>query len=288
MNTALPPYRFIALALLGVLSAVPESAAQTMRSTTVTRQRRGEKEMSARIDFGAGTLTLRPGRSSALYSMNLLYDSERFAPVSRFSATGRQLDLGVQNIGNSGLRVSSKRHLQQNAVIELSSQVDLSLDVSSGAVEAGMELGGLRITEARIRMAASKSSIRFSQPNQAVCRSLELNAGAAEFEVFMLGNSGCREIRFEGGVGDVTLDLTGAWPADARLVAKLALGGLTLRLPRELGVALEVDAFLASFDPAGFTRRGGGYLSDGYETRKRHLKVEITSKVGEVKVEWVD
>ena len=275
-----------AAALLLVVSA--PLAAQTMRSTTVTRQRPGIGDLNARIEFAAGTLTLRAARGSALYGMSLQYDADRYSPVSRFDPSSKGLVLGVQNVGNSGLRVSSKRHLQQNAVIELSPEVNLSLDLSFGAVEAGVDLGGLKLTDARIRTAASQTSVRFSQPNRAVCSSLELNAGAAKFEAVALGNSGCQEIRFDGGIGEVTLDLTGQWVADSRLVANVAVGGLTLRLPRQLGVELVVDRFLASFNPVGFTRKGSSYFSEGYDGRERHLRIEIKTTVGDINVEWVN
>ena len=62
-------------------------------------------------------------------------------------------------MGDGGLRVSNREHLAQDAVIELSPTADLALDASLGAVEAGLELGGLRITEARIRTAASKATL---------------------------------------------------------------------------------------------------------------------------------
>jgi hypothetical protein len=274
--------------IVGLLLLATPLAGQTMRSTTVTRQRQGINDLNARIEFAAGTLTLRAARGGALYNMNLQYDADRYSPISRFDAATSGLVLGVQNVGNSGLRVSSKRHLQQNAVIELSPDVNLSLDIGFGAVEAGMDLGGLRLTDARIRTAASQSSLRFSQPNRAVCSSLELNAGAAKFEAVALGNSGCQEIRFDGGVGEVTLDLTGQWVADSRLVANVAVGGLTLRLPRQLGVELVVERFLASFNPVGFTRKGASYFSEGYEARERYLRIEIKSTVGGINIEWVN
>jgi hypothetical protein len=282
------PIRTTAGILLALGVTAAPLAAQTMRSTTVTRQRQGITDLNARIEFAAGTLTLRPARGPALYRMDMTYDADRFTPLSRFDAGSNSLVLGLTSIGNAGLRVSSRRHLAQNAVVELSPEVNLSLDLSIGAVEAGIDLGGLRLTDARIRSAASQSSIRFSQPNKATCSSLELNAGAARFEAVALGNSGCHEIRFDGGVGEVTLDLTGSWVADARLVANVAVGGLTLRLPRQLGVELVVNRFLASFNPVGFTRQGEGYISDGYSARERHLRIEIKSTVGDINVEWVN
>lgn len=278
------------LVFAGLLSGgrTQPAAAQTMRTTTVSRQYHGEKQLSARIEFGAGTLALRPAAPGTLYGMRLYYDTERFQPVSRYEAATGDLLLGVSSTGGGGIRVSSRKQLHQEAVIELSPEVELSLDVELGAVEAGLDLGGLRLLEAHVKTAASKTILRFSRQNPGDCRTLELNAGAAEFSAYGLGNSRCRSIRFEGGVGDVTLDLTGAWDADARVVAKLTLGGLTLRLPRDLGVELDMDRFLATFSSTGFEKRGSTYVSEGYDGKARHLSISVTSNVGDVKVVWVD
>lgn len=280
--------RVLLLAIAGTLSVASLSSAQTMRSTSVSRQQHGEKELTARIDFAAGTVTVRPATPGTLYGMRLRYDAERFTPLSQFTASTSHLVLGTQSVGDGGLRVSSRKHLAQEATIELSTTAELALDANLGAVEAGLELGGLRLGEARIRAAASKTTVRFSKPNQAQCRSLEMNAGAAEFQALQLGNSGCRNISFEGGVGGVTLDLTGAWPADARVQAKVSVAGLTIRIPRSLGVRLSLSRFLASFSPAGFTRKDGVYVSDGYEGKTRHLTLEVSSTVGDINIVWVN
>ena len=66
------------------------------------------------------------------------------------------------------------------------------------------------------------------------------------------------------------------------------MAGLTIRLPRSVGVKLTVNRFLASFNPAGFTRQGDQYVSDGYESRTRHLSIDITSTVGDINIVWVN
>lgn len=274
--------------LLGLVAAVPAASAQTMRTTSVARHLHGERELSARIDFASGALTLRPATGQTLYRMRLTYDADRFLPVSRYLAEGGQLVLGTESIGSSGLRVSSRRQLEQEAIVELSPRVALELDLTLGAVEAGLELGGLTLQEARIRTAASKTALRFSRPTEGQCRRLELNAGAAEFQAMQLGNSGCRVITFEGGVGNVTLDLSGAWPADARISARVAMGGLTLRLPRKVGIRLTADRFLAGFNSTGFVHRGDVYFSENYDQAARKLEIEISSTVGDINVEWVN
>ena len=39
----------------------------------------------------------------------------------------------------------------------------------------------------------------------------------------------------------------------------MALGEVTLRLPRQVGVRITLDKFLSSFDPQGLVRRGTSY-----------------------------
>ena len=113
---------------------------------------------------------------------------------------------------------------------------------------------------------------------------------AAEFHAEQLGNSGCETIRFEGGVGDITLDFTGHWVNGETREAEieLGLGQLTLRLPKNLGVAIDVERFLASFDRAGFRKRGSRYVSEGYEAASQKLIVSVKAVLGDIDIDWVE
>ena len=68
----------------------------------------------------------------------------------------------------------------------------------------------------------------------------------------------------------------------------MAMGELTLRLPRRVGVRLTLDRFLASFDPAGLVRAGNGFQSPGYATRTATAGHRRDAAVGGVKVGWAD
>jgi hypothetical protein len=95
-------------------------------------------------------------------------------------------------------------------------------------------------------------------------------------------------VEFDGGVGKVLLDLTGTWPSDARVRVQMAVGALTLRLPRDLGIRLTLDRFLSSFPASGWTRQGNAYLSPGYAHSARHLDLALSSTLGGIDVEWVN
>lgn len=261
-------------------------SAQSLRPFSTFRQRHGETRLAARLQYTGGDLHLRPGRADELYRMDMSYDEDRFVPVSDFDASAGQVTLGVAAEGRGGVRIASQHQLRQSAGIAFSPEADLALDVELGAVDADLEFGGLRVTDLDVSAGASRATVRFSKPNGVRCRAARLRAGAAQLTALGLGNSRCDHIAFEGGVGQVTLDFAGAWTSDSKVDIDMALGEVTLRLPRQVGVSITLDKFLSSFNPEGLVRRGTGYRSPGYDEAGRHLDIDVSTAAGTVKVEW--
>lgn len=272
------------LAMTGVI-ALPLPA-QTMRTYDYGRPFKGEKQLRAVVEFGAGKLTVQRGPADRLYGMVLQYDADRFQPVGHYSAATAEVQLGATDIGSGGIRVDLKKALPQIAVIELAPSVDLTLDVSIGAAEGNLDLSGLRVAGLALKSGASRTAVSFGAPNPGSCRSAQITSGAGELTITAAGNSGCRSWRFDGGVGAVTIDLAGAWPADARMTLNMALGGITLRAPKSLGLRVMVDGFMSGFDAKGFVKSGKSYTSANYEKATRHLDVELRSALGGVDVVW--
>ncbi len=259
-----------------------------MRPFSTFRQHHGETRLNARIEYGAGSLRLEPGRPGELYRMNISYDEDRFVPISDFDTSSRSVVLGLRARGEGGVRVVSRNQLEQTASVAISPRVDLALDLTLGAVDADLELGGLRISDLDLKTGASQATVRFSRPNPTRCGRASFSAGAAEVEILALGNSRCEEVEFEGGVGQVLLDFSGASSSSTRVRVKMAVGGITLRLPRNAGIRITMDKFLTSFEPAGLIRRGDAFVSTNYDRVERHLDLDLTTAMGGVEVEWVD
>jgi hypothetical protein len=68
----------------------------------------------------------------------------------------------------------------------------------------------------------------------------------------------------------------------------MAVGGITLRLPRKAGVRITMDKFLSSFEPSGLVRRGDAFVSTNYERAERRLELDLTTAIGGVDVEWME
>jgi hypothetical protein len=279
--------RAVAMAL-ALACAGGSAAAQSMRPFTTYRQLHGETRLQATLQYTAGSLRVAPGRPTELYRMDVSYDGRRFLPISNFDASRSAVALGLEAAGDGGLRVVSRDQLRQSASVTFSPRVDLDLDLTLGATDADIELGGLRVEAWRLQTGASQAVVRFSQPNGTRCRSGTLSAGAADLTVLGLGNSRCDRLDFEGGVGKVTLDFGGTWTVSSQVGVRMAIGELILRLPRRAGVRITLDKFLAAFEPAGLVQRGTSYASPGYAEAERKLDVQVSTAVGEVRVEWTE
>lgn len=278
----------LVLAALALAAGATNASAQSMRSFATFRQLHGETRLRADLEYRAGGLRIAPGRANELYRMDASYDEDRYSPASTYDAARGVVSLGLRSSGQGGLRVVSTRQLRQDANVAFAPSVDLHLDLTLGAVQADIELGGLSLTELTMEAGASQAVIRFSEPNQSRCRAAEITAGAAELTLLGLGNSRCDRFELEGGMGKVTLDFGGAWTSSSQAEIKMAVGELNLRLPRRVGVRLTLDRFLASFEPAGLVRTGGAFQSPGYDRAERKLDIDVTTAVGGVKVEWVE
>jgi hypothetical protein len=276
--------RAVGLGLLLLLCAFPLQA-QTLRDFEYSRPLRGERRLRAEIEFAAGKLLLAPGSAEQLYQLALQYDAERFQPRGSFDAGTGTVRMGVESV-RGGIRVGLKNALPQTATLAFSKAVELSLDISLGAADAELELGGYRLAELELKSGASRTLVSFGQPNPGNCRSASVSSGAGEITVLQAVNSGCPEWQFDGGVGSVTVDLAGAWPADSRIELNVALGGVKLIAPRGLGLRVQMSGFLAGFEAKGFSKSGKTYTSEGYDSAKRRLEVEVSSALGGVSVEW--
>jgi predicted membrane protein len=83
----------------------------------------------------------------------------------------------------------------------------------------------------------------------------------------------------------VELDFGGQWTQDMSVDADLALGKLTLHVPRDVGVRVEVQKFLASFDQQGLVKRGDAYYSDNWDQAKYRLRLRAQTTFGGIELD---
>lgn len=272
------------LLLAAALAMVPqESAAQSWRTVSMSRQASGEDELRVQVTYGAGTFRVRGAEQGLLYRMQLRYDEEIFEPRAEFD--GSRLRLGVEGLGKS-LRLG-KKHQGGEMDLALGRDIPMDLDLEFGAVRAEIDLGGLSLTDLSLRTGASESTVDVSEPNPASMSAASFEVGAADFTVRHLGNLNARRIEVDAGIGEVSLWFNGRWQQDADVSVNMGLGSLELHVPEGLGVKLTKDSFLTSLDSEGMVKRGNAYYSLDWDRAERKVTIELDAAFGSVRVLWV-
>jgi len=275
-----------ALAALAALLLPGVLPAQALRTITGTRQLADQPELNVNVEFAAGRLIVTRDERGALYRVKVTYDEDRFEPRLDFSPGQNQLAVGVN--GLKGLKGENRDLKGQALELALSPTVPLTFDMAFGAGYAEVDLGGLNLVRAEIKTGASQATVRFSEPNRGRCEKLSFHVGAAEFRAEQLGNAQCRDISFLGGATDLVLDLTGDWGKmpQANVDVGVGIADLTLHLPRDIGIEVEIKRFLATFDRSGLTKRGDRYYTANFDGAATKLFLDVNAVMGSVNIVW--
>ncbi len=274
------------VAALGLTAVPAQAQAPHWRSVTFSRQLRDTMPQRIRVMYGAGKLELRGTQSPLLYAMRLKYDERRAAPLHRYDAEQRSTVLGLESVGR-GLPTSGGDRDDESGELNLAlpTSVPLDLDLELGGTKSALELGGLTLRSLRLECGATDAALLFSTPNRTRMRDLEIDVGAADFSAVLLGNANAEQIRVRGGVGVVDLDFGGTWTQDMNVVARLAVGKLTLRIPSDVGVRLEVQRVAAGFEHDGFVKRDDAWYSENYDTARYKLRLRAETYFGQIDIQ---
>jgi hypothetical protein len=275
-----------ATVLACALVASAAAHAQTWRTIDASRQLRDTNAISAHIDYAAGRLDLKAAAGATLYHSSLRYDADRTEPVAHFDSAGRVVSLGV-HLRSMHMSNIDEKHDAGSMQAELSGRMPLDLSLELGAVEADLQLGGLRLTELTVRGGAADVTARFDQPNRENLRSMTLQVGAAHLKMLDVANSGVSRIIAEVGAGALSIDLGGTLSRDVEITATLAMGGLALKLAQDDGVYVDERSFIGGFDKDGFVKRGDGWYSSNYDSAARHVRIHLHAFLGGLSLDRV-
>ena len=275
--------RWAAAGALAVASAAP-TGAQSWRTLESSRQLRDSSEHQVRVAYGAGRLDVSATSEPVLYSMLLRYDESLATALHRYDADRRTLTLGL---GDMSVRLSHnvKDQARGEMRLALSRSVPMDLTFDLGATKATLELGGLTLHDLRIESGAGEAFVSFGSPNPSSMRALDIDVGAASLQMRELANANTALVRVKGGVGSVDLGFGGQWMQDMAVDADLALGKLTLHVPPEVGVRVELRRFLASFEHEGLTKRGDAFFSDNWDTARFRLRLHASTTIGGISID---
>lgn len=148
--------------------------------------------------------------------------------------------------------------------LRLNDEVPMDMNITMGAGTGDLDLGSLSLT------------------------TLDIEAGAGTVTLDLSGATSLTRLSVDAGVGEITLDLTGDWHQDLDAAIRAGVGRLTVLLPRDVGVRLDVEGGISDTDTRGLNRDGDDYVNDAYGESEVTLRIEIDAGIGEIDLEVVD
>jgi len=148
--------------------------------------------------------------------------------------------------------------------LRLNDEVPMDMNITMGAGTSDLDLGSLSL------------------------RTLDIDAGAGEITLDLSGTSSLTRLSVDAGVGEITIDLTGDWQQDLDAAIRAGVGRLTILLPRDVGVRLDVEGGITDIDTRGLNRDGDDYVNDAYGESEVTLRIEIDAGIGQIDLEVVD
>ncbi len=261
-----------------------------MVSMSRTQTMVGEKSLESNIRFDIGSLEIA-GEPTAvsLYSFYLEYDKAGYTPDIQYNSalggTEGRFSFSLQSTHRLGIR----RERQTNRLrLAFTNSIPLNLKVTTGVGDARLSLSGMRISRIDFESGVGGAKMSSYEPNPIPCEYVKLKNGVGAIDAIGLGNLNFRELEFEGGVGGANLDFTGKWKQNADIRIQVGVGGVNVRMPREIGVRVEAQKhFLSGLQLEGFIKRDSYYYSENYEKAAIRVSVEVATGIGGLKITWV-
>ncbi len=261
-----------------------------MVSINQTQPLGNEKALASTIHFDIGSLEISSETdSSLLYSLDLEYDRSSYSPdIDYESAAAGEKAKFFFSLGSTH-RIGIRRERHNNRLrLTFNDSIPLNFNITSGVGDARLALSGLKVSGLQIESGVGAAKISAYEPNLIPCERIRINSGVGRIDAVGLGNLNFRELEFEGGVGGASLDFTGEWQHDADVHIQVGVGGVHMRMPRDIGVKVEAEKhFLSGLHLDGFTQRAGSYYNETYDDATVRVTIRVVTGVGGFRISWL-
>jgi hypothetical protein len=249
-----------------------------------------EKSLDSTIRFDIGSLEITSEKSSgSVYSYDLEYDKASFVPDVRYDTTldgteGRFV-FSLESAHKSGIH---PQRLNNRLRLALNDSIPLKMRINTGVGDTRLSLSGLKISSLDFVSGVGEAKMSAYEPNSVQCEHISLKNGVGRLEATGLGNLNFRELEFDGGVGGATLDFTGEWKQNADVRIQVGVGGVTVRVPRDIGVKVEsAKNFLSGLHLEGFKKKDTYYYSENYDAVTTRVSIYVTTGIGGLRIAWI-
>lgn len=232
-----------------------------VRTKTETVELGDAEDVRVTIKMGAGELRIAPSEMGAedLVEAAFTYNVAAWEPRVSYEVNDDRGRLTIRQPNTDEFSMGG--NLRYEWDLRFRDDVPLTLRIECGAGDSELDLGGLDIPR------------------------LDMKLGAGNANVDLSGNISLERLEFDLGAGDLNLDLTGDWEHNVDVDIQGGIGKTTLRLPKDIGVRIDVTQGIGDIETLGLQKRGGDYVNEAYEDADEIIEITIQAGIGAIKME---
>lgn len=224
------------------------------------------------IDFAGGDLVIAPGAHEVLVEGSATYNAPQLKPIITTKNNEVHLHLS-EDIGFGGFATDGLKNIWELML----GAVPMALIINAGGTDADIELGGLALENLTITQGAANFDLAFSEPNKTGMDKFSFTGGASSVRLTGLANATAKDMEFQAGAGDYTLEFTGLLQRDTDVVIKGGLGTVTVIIPENVDAELSVsDGPLSNINAAGAWQE----VENRYFIPGEGHKINIVTEIG--------
>lgn len=238
-----------------------------------------EEALRLDLDLSAGSFRIEPGPPGEPLKVEAEYDSGRFALEQRYDEEANiyRIRFGLRG-GWFGFFRGSVEAGDSKLRILVPPDRPIALSGEVGMGESRFELGGLWITDVNLDLGVGEHRLVVSEPLRAPLERFAIDASVGETELGWLGNASPARVELSHSVGEMSVDLRGAWQRDAVVDVDVGIGECRVKVPDDVHVKVDRSG-VGVGEMHGLGRRDPA--PEGAPT----LRLRLRGSIGEIRVD---
>ncbi|HEY46345.1 MAG: hypothetical protein AMJ88_13985 [Anaerolineae bacterium SM23_ 63] len=213
----------------------------------------------ADIRMGVGEIEISGG-ARELMEAEFAFNVDELEPQVSYDVSGTTGRLTVEHRRVEGFPLGEYENVRSEWDLIFNDDIPIDMTLSLGAALGDIHLRGMALN------------------------SLNLEVGAGDAELW-LGDGPLRNLDIEVGAGKLTLDMVANWERDLDAEITGGVGKLTIYLPSDVGVIVDVQLGIVAIDARGLQKDGNTYTNDAYGESEVTLRLEIEGGIGDIRLE---
>jgi hypothetical protein len=246
------------------------------------------KDLDVSISYGLGELTIGPSGEKNEIQGIIIYDARRIVPK-----------VSLENVSSSGvLKVKTEktdndddcrrrlRDYDNDMEFYFPSDIKTDMFLDFGVGDAEIDLTGIALSKLNVNCGLSDVEIEINKRNDVICKTVNIESGLGDLEVYGLGNLAAKDIDINVGLGSAKIDMTGDKIYDVDVDVDVGLGSLDMILPKGVNIEIYVDAsFLSSVDIYGLKQKKNKYwVTSEWDSDNPTISMDVNVGMGSVDI----